>query len=226
MRALAKKREDRYQSAREMQGALEEFVREGRIGASRTGLSAFMGSLFAEKLVDHTAALLQDKVLADSVAVGALETLDVGATGAIESGRPWSLGPMASRTVTDARIPSAPSRTAIVLGALALLVLVGTATRASLSSRPAAAALDAPAPAAPARDRGVIAIASSPPGASIFVNGERSPRTTPATLTNLALGAPCVVEVKAEGYEPVSQSVTLTDRDPSSAISVVLEPQH
>jgi hypothetical protein len=158
--------------------------------------------------------------------VGTLETLDVGVTGAVESGRPWSLGPMASRTVTDARVPSAPNRTAIVLGALALLVLVGTATRASLSSRAAGAAPDrAPAPTAAAHDRGVVAIASSPPGASIFVNGERSPRTTPATLTNLTLGAPCVVEVKAEGYEPVSQSVTLTERDPSSAISVVLEPQ-
>ncbi len=226
MRALAKKREDRWQSAREMQGALEEFVRQGRIGASRTGLSSFMGSLFAEKLVDHAAALLEDKVMADSVAVGTLETLDVGVTGAIESGRPWSLGPMASRTVTDARVPSAPNRTAIVLGALALLVLVGTATRASLSSRSAGAALDhAPAPTAAAHDRGVVAIASSPAGASIFVNGERSARTTPATLTNLTLGAPCVVEVKAPGYGPVSQSVTLTDDDPSSAISVVLEPQ-
>ena len=34
-----------------------------------------------------------------------------------------------------------------------------------------------------------------------------------------------LAKVKAEGYEPVSQSLTLTDRDPSSAISVVLEPQ-
>ena len=50
MRALAKDRDERWQSAREMQGALEEFVRQGRIGASRTALSKFMGSLFEDKL--------------------------------------------------------------------------------------------------------------------------------------------------------------------------------
>ncbi len=226
MRALAKDRDERWQSAREMQGALEEFVRQGRIGASRTGLAAFMGSLFADKLVDHTAALLEDKVLADSVAV---ETLEAAGPGAIESGRPWSLGPMASRTVTDARISSGPNRTAIVVGAVALLAVVGTATRAARSwSSHTAVAPEHPAPpmAATAHDRGVIAIASAPAGAAIFVNGERSQRTTPATLTNVALGRPCVIEVRADGYEPVSQSVTLTEADPSSAMSVVLEPQH
>jgi eukaryotic-like serine/threonine-protein kinase len=226
MRALAKNRDDRWQSAREMQGALEEFVRQGRIGASRTGLSTFMGSLFADKLVDHTAALLQDKVLADSVAVETLEGAGAGA--AVESGRPWSLGPMASRTVTDARVSSGPSRTAIVLGAVALLAVVGTATRAarSWSNHPAAATDPQGAPiAAPAHDRGVIAISSAPAGAAIYINGERSPRVTPATLTNVALGTPCVIELKADGYEPVAQSVTLTGEEPSSAISVVLEPQ-
>jgi eukaryotic-like serine/threonine-protein kinase len=227
MRALAKNRKERWQSAREMQEALEEFVRQGRISASRTGLSAFMGSLFADKLVDQTTALLEDKVLADSVAV---ETLDVGAPAGIESGRPWSLGPMASRTVTDARVPGGPNRTVIVLGALALLAIVGTATRAARPwySRPEAAPVltAAASIAAPPRDRGVIAIASAPAGASIFINGERSRRTTPATLTNVTLGTPCVIELEAQGYEPVSQSVTLTDSDPSSAISVVLEPRH
>jgi serine/threonine-protein kinase len=219
MRALAKNREERWQSAREMQEALEEFVRQGRIGASRTGLAAFMASLFADKLLDHNTALLEDKVLADSVAVG---TLEAAAPGGIESGRPWSLGPTASRTVTDARVHGGPNRTALVLGAAALLAVVGTATRAARSwnSHPASASASA------ARDRGVIAIASAPAGAAIFVNGVRSARTTPATLTNIVLGTPCRIEVKADGYEPVSQSVTLTEATPSSAISAVLEPTH
>src|SRR5580698_597481 len=90
MRALAKDRAERWQSAREMQGALEEFVREGRIGASRTGLSTFMASLFEDKLAAHTSALLEDKLLADSVAVENLEVA-VGGGGGIDSGRPWSL---------------------------------------------------------------------------------------------------------------------------------------
>jgi serine/threonine-protein kinase len=226
MRALTKTREERWQSAREMQGALEEFVRQDRIGASRTGLSKFMESLFAEKLASHKEALLHDKLLADSVAV---ETLEAAAVSGIESGRPWSLGPTTMRTVTDARVPG-QSRTAIVLAAIGLLALVGTASGAARSwSRhtpeiaPEHSAVAAPI-VAPARDRGVIAIASVPAGAAIVVNGERSQRKTPATLTNVALGVPVVVALSADGFEPALQTVTLTDGEPSSAISVVLEP--
>ena len=70
----------------------------------------------------------------------------------------------------------------------------------------------------------MIAIASLPAGAEIFVNGELAHQTTPATLTNIGLGVPFVVAVAASGFEPASQTVTLTDADPSGAISVVLEP--
>jgi hypothetical protein len=223
MRALAKDRDERWQSAREMQEAIEEYVREGRIGASRTGLSAFVSSLFEEKVMGHREALLQDKQLADSVP---MESLEAAVGGGIESGRPWSLGPTASRTMTDAHAPG-QSRAALVLGALALLAVVGTASGAARSwgkhdvtpERPAAVAI-----AAPARDRGVIAIASSPTGAAIVVNGALSGRVTPATLTNMTLGVPVVVALAADGFEPVSQTVTLTDADPSGAISVVLKP--
>ena len=224
MRALAKDRDERWQSAREMQEAIEEYVREGRIGASRTGLSAFVSSLFEDKVMGHREALLQDKQLADSVAV---ESLEAAVGGGIESGRPWSLGPTASRTMTDAHAPG-QSRAALVLGALALLAVVGTASGAARSwgkhpdvtpERPAAVAI-----AAPARDRGVIAIASSPTGAAILVNGALWGRVTPATLTNMTLGVPVVVALAADGFEPVSQTVTLTDADPSGAISVVLQP--
>jgi eukaryotic-like serine/threonine-protein kinase len=223
MRALAKGRDERWQSARELQAALEEHVRQDRIGASRTGLSKFMGALFEEKLAGHNQALLQDKLLADSVAV---ETLETAAVSGIESGRPWSLGPTASRTVTDARIPG-QSRAALVLGALGLLAVVGTVGGAARSwGRRAQEAAPGRSTevATPPRDRGVVAIASVPAGAAIVVNGERSPRTTPATLTNVALGVPLVVALSADGFEPASQTLTLTDADPSGAISLVLEP--
>ncbi len=44
MRALAKKREDRYQSAREMQADLETFAREERIAVSQVSLTKWMES--------------------------------------------------------------------------------------------------------------------------------------------------------------------------------------
>jgi serine/threonine-protein kinase len=70
--------------------------------------------------------------------------------------------------------------------------------------------------------RGVIAIASDPPGATIVVNGEVRPETTPARLPRLALGAPYELRVTKDGFEPATQTVTLTELDPSSAVSVVL----
>jgi serine/threonine-protein kinase len=220
MRALSKERDERWQSAREMQEALEEFVRQERVGASRTGLAKFMATLFEEKLAGNTVALLNDKLLADSVAVG---TLEAAASG-IDSGRPWSLGPTSMRTVTDARVAGS-SRTAIILAAIGLLALAGTAGGAARSwSRRAPEVAERSATAAPVHDRGVIAIASVPSGAAIVVNGERSVRTTPATLTNVALGVPFVVALSAEGFESASQTVMLTNSEPSSAISVVLEP--
>src|SRR5512140_3262691 len=50
MRALEKRREDRYQSAREMQSDLEAFVREERIPVSQVSLNSWMQFLFEDKL--------------------------------------------------------------------------------------------------------------------------------------------------------------------------------
>ncbi len=248
MRALSKNRDERWQSAREMQEALEEFVRQGRVCASRTGLGHFMRTLFADKLENYTEALLRDKQLADILARaaraagsagsagsagGTVDAGEPGAVAAIESGRPSSFGPTTMRTVTDARVPG-QSRVAVVLGTLGLLAAVGTVTGATLSwtHRPrdverARPSVPATAVAAPRR-HGVIAIASAPAGASIFVNGELSAQTTPALFTNVALDAPFVVTVAADGFEPASQAVSLTDDDPSGAVSLVLErhPPH
>jgi serine/threonine protein kinase len=53
MRALAKRREDRYQSAREMQQELEEFIREERIKVSNVSLMNWMQMLFEAKLAQQ-----------------------------------------------------------------------------------------------------------------------------------------------------------------------------
>ncbi|HEX4445819.1 MAG TPA: serine/threonine-protein kinase [Polyangiaceae bacterium] len=227
MRALAKDRAARWQGARELQGALEEFVRENRVAASRTALSRFMRSHFEEKLLSHSEALSQEKQLADSIVADALES------GAVESGRMSSFGPTtAARTVTDARITGRPGRGVKVLGGLGLLAVVAAATGAVLSSshlRPSQAKGEPTVvtalatPVRPARPHGVVAIASAPPGASIFVNGELAAQTTPATFGNFSLGTPYAITVAAPGFDEVTLPVTLTADDPSGAVSVVLD---
>src|SRR6185503_13325884 len=68
MRALAKSREDRYQSAREMQADLEAFVRDERIAVSQVSLTHWMHGLFEDKLAKQKEALQDVKQLADIIA--------------------------------------------------------------------------------------------------------------------------------------------------------------
>src|SRR5262249_42296622 len=71
MKALAKRREDRYQSAREMQQDLESFVREERIPVSQVTMSRWMSGLFEDKLAQQKEALQDIKQLADVIAAQA-----------------------------------------------------------------------------------------------------------------------------------------------------------
>ena len=226
MRALARDRSERWQSAREMQAALEEYVRRDRLAASRTGLSQFLRSLFADKLARHHESLVEDKRLADRV------TVDEARSVTLDSTRLPSFGPTAARTVTDARITSSHgTRTVVTVGTAGLLAAVALATGLFVSRAPARRARPATTSNAPAvggapvvRDRGVIAIASSPPGAAIFVNGELSAQTTPVTFVHVALGTPYLISLVAENFDIASQSMTLTEDHPSGALSVILQP--
>jgi len=67
MRALAKDPSERFQSAREMQGALEDVVRREQWVVSTIGLQRFMQTLFADKLASHEQALQQGKQLAAAI---------------------------------------------------------------------------------------------------------------------------------------------------------------
>jgi eukaryotic-like serine/threonine-protein kinase len=231
MRALARDPRERWQSAREMQGALEEFIRQERIGASRTRLAAFMASLFEDRLTAQRKALLRDREVADSVALagGAVVSIEeAGVDRGVESRHPSSLAPTTLIAGTDVPAPQ-QGRAAIVLGALALLAVVAMASGAARSWNHRASAVGANSSAtdalvAPTDDHGSIAVASSPPGAAIFVNGARTSRTTPAMLTNVAFGVPIVVGLAADGFELTSRSVTLTDANPVGGVRVVLQP--
>ncbi len=238
MRALAKDRHDRWQSAREMQAALEELVRRERIGASPLALSKFMRSLFSDKLSGQNEARLQDKQRADSIHFEP-DGVDASLDG---SGRPPSFGPTAGpRTLTEVRV-SSERRTAVFVAAFGVLAGVGLASAGALSiaaahskgsprtqtaPRSQSPPREPPVPTeaaivAPPRSPGSIAVSSAPPGAAIFVNGDLTAETTPATFANVAIGSPYVITVAAKGFEDASRFVTLTDDNPRSAISVVL----
>ncbi|HEY3815773.1 MAG TPA: serine/threonine-protein kinase [Polyangiaceae bacterium] len=216
MRALAKDRAQRWQSAREMQGAIEEFVRKEQLAVSPIALSAFMQALFEDKLASQKQALLQGKQLADIIALESPDSM-----GSIDTRTPISSAGGASRTLPMVPAARRPGRGLWIAGGAAAIVATaaGIAFWARHGQTEATEATPVPE-ALPLR--GVIAVASDPAGAAIVVNGEVRPETTPARLPRLALGVPYELRVTKDGFEPATQTVTLTELDPSNAVSVVL----
>jgi serine/threonine-protein kinase len=123
-RALARDRSERWQSAREMQAALEEFVRLERLPASPVTLSGLMRALFEDKLQEHAEALQEGKRLADAIhsegtdAEGDVTRPEVGS-------QVVSVGP----TAVAAQIhgPGSRSRAGLLVGLLGVAAAAGTA---------------------------------------------------------------------------------------------------
>lgn len=214
MKALAKDRDQRYQTAREMQAALEGYVRRSQIAVSNIALHQFMQSLFEEKLAAQKEALLQGKQLADIIEMQHAVTASAELAAVDASGMRLLVSatqsmPAASRTVTELAIPSRflrrKRRLRLVSGlALAAVLGGGVAVFALRASGPRPDS----APAVAAATRASVAIESDPPGASIWVNGDLRPETTPATIA-LPAGAAIDVRLTKEGFEHGKQQVTL-----------------
>jgi eukaryotic-like serine/threonine-protein kinase len=122
-RALARDRGDRWQSAREMQAALEEFVRVERLPVSPVTLSGLMRALFEDKLQQHAEALQEDKRLADSIQFDGTE-FDL-VTRAETSSPVESFGPTAAAPVS--RSGEGRGRARFVVGLLGLAAAGATA---------------------------------------------------------------------------------------------------
>ena len=229
MRGLAKDRGARFQSAREMQAMLEEFVRRERIPTSTIALSQFMASLFEDKLATQKEALLQGKQLADIIALqqGPDSTAEFDANG--RQSQSLLSTPAASRTVTGVNA-ARPRSAGIVLGLLGAAAIAGAAGVGGIyyykthgGMHEATASSASPVATQAPLTRGAVAVVSDPPGATIWLNGERRTEVTPATLTKLPVGAPFDVKLTRDGYEDQTQTVTLTETDASSALSFVLK---
>jgi serine/threonine-protein kinase len=233
MRGLAKDRVARWQSSREMQGALEEFVRRERIPTSTIALSQFMQALFEDKLASQKEQLLQGKQLADIIAMQAgPDSLSELAESGARMSQSMISAPAASRTITGVDAVGRRSGGAsVAIGAIgAAIVLGGGGVGAyyALRGQPApamqvAAPVAAASSAATTLTRGAIAVVSNPPGASITLNGEARPETTPATINLLSIGTPYTLKLSKDGFQDTTDSVTLTDAESSRALSYTLQ---
>jgi serine/threonine protein kinase len=233
MRGLAKDRFARWQSSREMQGSLEEFVRRERIPTSTIALSQFMQALFEDKLASQKEQLLQGKQLADIIAMqpGPDSLSELAESGARLSQSTIS-APAASRTIAGVDAVGRRSGGAsAALGAIGAAIILGgggAGAYYALRAKPAPA-VQVAAPVAESASanatltRGAIAVVSNPPGASITLNGEARSETTPATINLLSIGTPYTLKLSKDGFQDTTDSVTLTDAESSRALSYTLQ---
>ncbi len=214
MRALAKDRVERYQSAREMQQALEEFVRRERIPVSTIALNQFMQSLFEDKLASQKEALQQGKQLADIIEARQSEA-DEGA----RLSQSILSTPAASRTLTQ--INAMRKRRGYALGAAIAVRSAGSRRSGSCGTGPRIKGAAEPRSRA-AAPKGSIVVTSDPAGAAIWINGDLRPEVTPATVSQLPTGRAIGVKLTKDGFERASEEITLTEGQPTGTVALTL----
>ncbi len=231
MKALAKDRDARFQSAREMQFALEEFARSQRVATSTIALSSFMQGLFEEKLQTQKEALLQGKQLADIIALQ--HDAD---SGEVDGGRASQTlsTPAAAHTVTSAGALRSGGGAGVVLGLFAAFAVLAAAGGGAFwfvkHKESRADAADAPRTTKETQERqgpqearkGTIRVTSEPVGASIWINGDLRPELTPAVVAQLPIGSAIDVKLTKDGFEQARETLTLSAAAPDGEVSSLM----
>lgn len=225
MRALAKKRDERYQSAREMQADLEEFIREERIAVSQVSLTRWMQSLFEDKLAQQKEALQDVKQLADVIAAQQGPSI-------YESAGPNSTSTgLLAATGSSVSVP--PKRSAAgaiiavvgvaVLGGLGFMYLRQDASQRALADAEARARDAASAAPVEEQAKGSLEITSKPEGCAIWINGDLRQEVTPAKIDKLPFGRALELKLTKEGFEAYRESVTLSDKEAAKKVAAEMK---
>ncbi len=230
MKALARNRDARYQTAREMQADLEAFIRHERLPVSPVSMTGWMQSLFEESLEKQNADLQDIKQLADRIAAeypseyapastGSHPSaqFDQSKTGGVAPGAATSIAPPAKRSGAVWGLVVGLAVAAAAAG-LYLWKGQGQTTQASVPTATTSQAADTPPPAAD--PRGAIKLESTPSGASIWINGDLRKEVTPATIDHLPIGQDLNVKLSMEGFESHKETVKLERAGDTKAITV------
>lgn len=221
-RALRRNPNDRYDNALQLRNDLQAYIRRGPQVNCDVELTALMSEQFAhhrQKVKKQIRACLRQEPAIDRTLprVNLSETL----TGSI-SGPGGSMdldldGP--SLTIGDSSVgqrraepafteeaPWRPSKPVLAALAGGLVLSLGISGWMAFSSGGSSEQTSATS-AEVAVIGGSLEIASSPPGAMVFVDGEPSGLSTPAVLKGLAAGRTVSLRLEKAGYQPVQEQV-------------------
>jgi serine/threonine protein kinase len=204
LKALAKKREDRFSDAAQLRMALEEFAVANGIPSSSGHLAAFMSELYAERIEKESSPSFFEE---DS----GLTDLDVGGMPRVKPAEATVADRSKDGPMTQAVAPrSNGAPTGVLAGVgLAVLAIAGgliwffTRTPEVVQQPPPPVVITQPVklpdpPPAPAPKE--FRIESDPPGAAVELAGVRV-GTTPFDARIDAAKLPVAVRVSADGYE-------------------------
>jgi serine/threonine-protein kinase len=191
MRALARTPADRFDSAEELGGALERVMEslpkyDGRV------LARMVESLFGSTRADAKRSIAQTRSLRQNISLVMKVRTDVIAKGS-GHGSPAIVAPEPRRS----RVPM------YALGLLMLACIAGGILYVVYGSRLAGDESEAPAAIV---THASLEISSTPPGASIALDGEPTGLRTPSTITGITKPR-VTVQLVLAGHAAISQSI-------------------
>ena len=190
MLGLQRDPDDRFQTARDLQSAIEELARDEKLLLGARGLSSFISGLFEAELAADRASLAAGGKLAEVRAhatqrIALTSTIETGRYGVVVSERPPKI--LASEPPKQAK--TRRSRSIAVGAAVALVVAIAAVPMMRRRERAAIEATPPPAATAtmakPAEPRVTLVLESVPVGAHIEVDGAPRLDRTQATFTDL-----------------------------------------
>lgn len=225
MIALQKDRELRYPDALAMQKDMEEFTHRNQVNISTIELGNFMEVLFREKIREEKEALKEGKKLADIIAekeageVSFEEFLDL-------SSIPSSGGTTSKALATDSAVSSIMAvprekkrkRSAVVYAMLALVFLIVASAGVFFGYQFYKNAREE------SLKIGKVNIITEPPGAAVYVDGDKYPGETPLTVNKLQPDIRYGIRVKLDGHEQVKREASVTQDRPVLKIELNLVP--
>jgi len=217
MKAMAPRREDRYQSAREMQDVLESWLQQNGFSVTTSDIADSLRTLFARRI--HERRQLIEAAMRAEMTPSSVEKLR-----RLSQTEPT---PAVSSKSKAGTAPEQEKRSLVGLGLgfiLAVTAIAGVTVLLLASRGPevpknvAVVTVVKPAEVPPP----VLLIGSAPAGASITVDG-KSAGTAPVTLQGLAAGDH-LIEATLEGHQPASRTVPLPRPGERLMIELALTP--